>query len=214
MTVCHKVRKLFADPGYYETLSNTANPRNISLFATPSHTSCDRTPIKGKFFKLFLYEMSLSYMSVIITSIIIKIINTTIDIFTIFINIMTTIIKTNHCQFGLFFYTIMIILIISLDCSCNENYDNIPHLLQFGLFFYTYGVYLHCGFEHSFISPHNKSVLAIMVTVDPFLLLVKDVHDEVVLFCKWCCITDNQDPKHQLPALCPPCQVTHIYIYM
>jgi len=27
--------------------------------------------------------------------------------------------------------------------------------LQFGLFFYTYGVYLHCGYEHSFISPHN-----------------------------------------------------------
>jgi len=27
---------------------------------------------------------------------------------------------------------------------------------QFGLFFYTYGVYLHCGYEHSFISPHNK----------------------------------------------------------
>jgi len=27
--------------------------------------------------------------------------------------------------------------------------------IQFGLFFYTYGVYLHCGYEHSFISPHN-----------------------------------------------------------
>jgi len=27
--------------------------------------------------------------------------------------------------------------------------------LQFGLFFYCYGVYLHCGYEHSFISPHN-----------------------------------------------------------
>jgi len=27
--------------------------------------------------------------------------------------------------------------------------------LQFGLFFYTYGVYLHTGYEHSFISPHN-----------------------------------------------------------
>jgi len=30
--------------------------------------------------------------------------------------------------------------------------------LQFGLFFYTYGVYLHSGFEHSFISPHNGIV--------------------------------------------------------
>ena len=28
-------------------------------------------------------------------------------------------------------------------------------LLRYGLFFYTYGVYLHCGYEHSFISPHN-----------------------------------------------------------
>lgn len=28
--------------------------------------------------------------------------------------------------------------------------------IQFGLFFYTYGVYLHCGYEHSFISPHNR----------------------------------------------------------
>jgi len=27
--------------------------------------------------------------------------------------------------------------------------------IQYGLFFYTYGVYLHCGYEHSFISPHN-----------------------------------------------------------
>jgi len=27
--------------------------------------------------------------------------------------------------------------------------------LLFGLFFYIYGVYLHCGYEHSFISPHN-----------------------------------------------------------
>jgi len=27
--------------------------------------------------------------------------------------------------------------------------------IQFGLFFYTYGVYLHSGYEHSFISPHN-----------------------------------------------------------
>ena len=26
---------------------------------------------------------------------------------------------------------------------------------RYGLFFYTYGVYLHCGYEHSFISPHN-----------------------------------------------------------
>ncbi|XP_023336753.1 delta(7)-sterol 5(6)-desaturase erg32 [Eurytemora carolleeae] len=30
--------------------------------------------------------------------------------------------------------------------------------LQFGLFFYTYGVYLHSGYEHSFISPHNKII--------------------------------------------------------
>ena len=162
--------------------------------------------------------MSLSHMSVIITSIIIKIINTTIDIFTIIINIMITIIKTNHRQFGLFFYTIMIILIISLDCSCNDDYYNIHHLLQFGLFFYTYGVYLHCGFEHSFISPHNKSVLAIMVTVDNFLLLVKDVY-ELFFFVNGVdeftnCMTDNQDPKHQLPALCPPCQVTHICDYL
>jgi len=27
--------------------------------------------------------------------------------------------------------------------------------IQYGLFFYTYGVYLHCGYEHQFISPHN-----------------------------------------------------------
>jgi len=27
--------------------------------------------------------------------------------------------------------------------------------VQFGLMFYAYGVYLHCGYEHSFISPHN-----------------------------------------------------------
>jgi len=30
--------------------------------------------------------------------------------------------------------------------------------LQFGLFFYCYGVYLHCGYEHSFVSPHNKVI--------------------------------------------------------
>jgi len=30
--------------------------------------------------------------------------------------------------------------------------------LQFGLFFYTYGVYLHCGYEQSFLSPHNAVI--------------------------------------------------------
>ena len=38
--------------------------------------------------------------------------------------------------------------------------------IQFGLFFYTYGVYLHCGYEHSFISPHNPVLqLAVSTTV-------------------------------------------------
>ena len=181
----------------------------LSLPSLPTHHVIVIIPIKGKFFKLFLYEMSLSYISVIITSIIIKIINTTIDFFTIIINIMITIIKTNHRQFGLFFYTIMIILIISLDCSCIDNYYNIHHLFQFGLFFYTYGVYLHCGFEHSFISPHNKSVMAIMVTDVYELFFFVNCVDELTN-----CMTDNQDPKHQLPALCPPCQVTHICDYL
>jgi len=30
--------------------------------------------------------------------------------------------------------------------------------VQFGLFFYCYGVYLHCGYEHSFISPHHPVI--------------------------------------------------------
>ena len=29
------------------------------------------------------------------------------------------------------------------------------NIFRYGLFFYCYGVYLHCGYEHSFISPHN-----------------------------------------------------------
>jgi len=37
--------------------------------------------------------------------------------------------------------------------------------IQFGLFFYTYGVYLHCGYEHSFISPHNPVVQLVVSTV-------------------------------------------------
>ena len=51
-----------------------------------------------------------------------------------------------------------------------------------------------------------------------FLLLVKDVY-ELFFFVNGVdeftnCMTDNQDPKHQLPALCPPCQVTYICDYL
>ena len=35
------------------------------------------------------------------------------------------------------------------------SYNDAVLSSRYGLFFYTYGVYLHCGYEHSFISPHN-----------------------------------------------------------
>ena len=44
----------------------------------------------------------------------------------------------------------------------DDDHNHHKHHDQFGLFFYTYGVYLHCGFEHSFISPHNKSVIVLI----------------------------------------------------
>ena len=56
--------------------------------------------------------------------------------------------------FFLTFSSSSLLLLLSFVIASMSWFN--PWNFQFGLFFYTYGVYLHCGFEHSFISPHNK----------------------------------------------------------